>query len=177
MKHRSESGFSLIEQLVSIAIMSTALLVAFDLIDHALRVFSESAAAATNPLTIHTEELIRADLMSARVFPFDGQSSSGPLILQLWDGSQIEWKLEGESLVRTEMVEGIHKSQARPLPRQVVGWWWRVVSENLVEVKILINGTPTADGLQLQGPLEKASEVITRVVYVSPRGVRGNGSW
>ena len=177
MKVLREHGFSLVEVLVSVAIMGGALLVSFDLVEHALRVFGESTAAAGNPLTTATEVSIRRDGQAARALPAVGTTSSGVLALQLQDGRYVEWRREGDALIRSEK-KGDHATvESRPLPRRVTGWRWKVISPALLEVRIEVAESPNAAGLQQTGPPERTIHSSARVIHISPRGVRGERAW
>lgn len=173
----ADRGFSLLEILAAIAIMAGTLLVFFDLIDHSLRVFGESDAAARNELTIGAKIAIRRDVQEAAQLPVVGTVSAGVLELELQDGTRVSWRRQDGALVRLE--EGGHRApvESRPLSRSVTGWRWEVVAPTLLEVRIDLASAPPITGLRQTGLADATPVFSSLEIHVSPRGSRGEGSW
>lgn len=177
MNGRVDRGFSLLEMLAAIAMMAGTLLVSFDLIDHSLRVFAESDAAARNQVTIAAKFAIRRDVQEAERLPVVGTESAGILELELQDGTRVSWRRERGGLVRRESGGGREPMESRPFSRNVTGWHWEVVTPTLLEVRIDLASAPPITGLRQTGLADATPVLSSLVIHASPRGSRGEGSW
>lgn len=177
MKAGRERGFSLTELLASMAILGGTLLASFGLMDNALHVFGEVGASAGDPLVQVAQVALRRDVQRARLLPEVGPVSGGALRLELQDGREVEWRRQGEALVRVETGADRGVVEARVIPRRLTEWSWQPVSPDLLEVRVGVRCSPRARGLRQSTPPDLRPVFSTWVAHISPRGVPEGRAW
>jgi type II secretory pathway component PulJ len=178
MNRRHEDGYSLVELLGSIAIMSVALVAAYDVIDLALRVTSDVGSTATDPMALSAELHLRRDLQKAIALPEQGTTSRGPLVLKLGSDVEVKWNRKGNRLIRSEKTGIDDQPFTETLAlRQVVGWKWSALSPSLLEVSFDIDQSSLPAGLSVSGPPTNERMRVRKVIHVSPRCIAGVRPW
>ena len=142
---RSGRGTSLVELLVVLALLSTMVLLAAQLIVHSMQLLGATGRAVRNPLVVHVISRLRHDVQEAAALQTQPWSwTEDALVLVNHDGSLTRIGFEGGSLVR-ERIGGLDEPEyRRVILRGVTSWWWRRPAVGVVDLNItyLVNPTP-----------------------------------
>jgi prepilin-type N-terminal cleavage/methylation domain-containing protein len=177
MRPSLQRGFSLLEMLASLAIMSTALLLCLDYIDESVRVLGASDQVAKDQITLAAEMTLRRDLQSASALPVAPSPSTGALELVLADGAKVRWFRRGGTLFRFHQQAEGGRFDARPMLRNLTRWRWEIVDSSLVEIRIRRLVPEPLDALGKSGPPTRERVANDVRIVVAPRGLHGDGSW
>ena len=173
----SGRGTSLIELLVVLALLSTMILVAADLIVHSMRLLDATGRAVRNPLVVHVTSRLRHDVQEAAGVVVEAWSwSEDPMILLHHDGSQITVSLEGGNLVRSKTGGAGAPSEQRVILRGVTSWWWRSPVPGVVDINITYLVNPEPERRVSRDPgygLERRKENLRFAI----RGSGGGARW
>ena len=138
-------GTSLVELLVVLALLSTMVLVAAQLVVDSMRLLDATGRAVQNPLVVHVTSRLRNDVQEAAALQNAEWSwSEDPLILINHDGSRVTLGREGGNLVRERSGAVGAPDEQRVILRGVTGWWWRSPVAGVVDINItyLVNPEP-----------------------------------
>jgi len=131
-----EAGFTVIELVVTMLLLSIALAIAAGLLVEAVRVYSATGRELREPATELTFRMLREDIRAAAPRPVSSGGTGDPLVLVRESGAQ-SWNLEGERLERTSFDVDGNDLGARPMLDKVLFFRWRVIPRGRVEVEIV----------------------------------------
>jgi len=134
---RAELGFSLVELLVAMLLLSLLLAIAAPLLVEAGRIFASAGRALTAADDAAPLRQLRADLRGA--VPAGAWSpdwTSEPLVLRAGERT-IAWAAEASRLARAEVAEPGAEPAERVQLDGVVSFRWRVPFPGLVEVELV----------------------------------------
>lgn len=134
---RAELGFSLVELLVAMLLLSLLLAIAAPLLVESGRIFASAGRALTAVDDAAPLRQLRADLRGAvPVGAWSPDWTSEPLVLR--DGERaIAWAAEEERLSRAEVPEPGAEPAERVQLDGVVAFRWRVPLPGVVEVELV----------------------------------------
>lgn len=129
-----ESGFSLVELLVSTLVLLLVLLVTNGLLAESLRIFSNSGRELREPGTELALRLLRDDLHASRPLP---AGSGGHLGLPCHRPDRIEvWEMDENRLVRRTYDPTWNLLGTRPMLDGMIEFSWTTPGEGLVAVHL-----------------------------------------
>ena len=177
---RGIDGFNLLELVVSLAILSVALLLASHLLVESQVRMAHSARRALDPVGTLAVKQIRADVRaSAAATALDFEWSWQPLILTGHPVGTVSYLRQGSDLVRR--VPGDPDPIERIVLRGVRTWRWRLRADvplPLVEIELGYQQTARLGLLAAGGTREASTPVThTRLFAVSPRRAGGKRGW
>jgi prepilin-type N-terminal cleavage/methylation domain-containing protein len=176
----AERGFSLTELLASLALLSLALLAAWDLWDDSIRLVGTSGRALRNPSSVPATTALRHDLQAALELPAPAVDwSSTDLEVRLAGDRLVRYERRGEALYRLERgVAGTELAQRR-VSTSVAGWQWRTVAPGLVEVRLTLDLYPDPSPVSRKVAVTGHGRRVrhTDVLRVAARGSGGGSSW
>lgn len=157
---RRAQGFTLLEAVIALAVLSVGLVLAGSLLIQAYRMLAQAGVDARTPTTDLAVERLKVDLQGA-----SGASSGSPsdsdwtpdrLELVYPDGRRVRYDKRGSALLRQTLPAG---SGAWDPARQVVGdvlsWRWQRLDTRLVEVEIVYRARPvSATAMDPAGPID-----------------------
>ena len=175
-RRRPAGGFSLLELLVTFALLGTVMLLASRLLLESQARMSHSARRALEPAATLALEQIRADVRaSARVAARGYEWNWAPLVLAGHPAGTVRYEKRGSELVRS-LAAG-----ERAVLRGVNVWRWRLVRGlplPLVEIDLGTRETPRLGLLAASGTREAPLPVLRRhLISVSPRQAGGKPGW
>jgi len=164
-RERGSGGYTLLELMVTMSLVGIVLLAAGQIIAGAGRLLLDADRHVADPQLGSLSTTLRRDIhrSSAVVHPAPSWDE-GPLDLASWDGGQIRYTLQGEALVREALVSGGGPASRRVIVNGVSSWWWRMVTPQLVEVKVTVLPRPG---------LGSAAADVRRDVVLRRYSVRG----
>lgn len=156
-RHPRVDGFTVAELVVSLALTSAIVLICSLLIVEAFRLVraADHRLASTSGAEITAS--LRSDLhQAASLAGLAVGWQRGPLELVGWDGGGVRYQLDGDLLVRESWTGPGSPTVRRVLDRSVTAWWWRLVNEQTVEVRLTVGvvGSPGGGGRD-RGTLER----------------------
>jgi prepilin-type N-terminal cleavage/methylation domain-containing protein len=141
-------GYSLIELLVTLAVMSVVVLAAAQLVGESASLFHATDRAVSSPPLARVTGALRRDIQAAVGVPVPSPGwARQPLELTVWDGSRVRFTLEDRTLVRLSYDSLGRSTGRRVLASGVSSWKWRSVTPLVVEVSISIAAGRTGDSL------------------------------
>lgn len=148
MSHgRRRTGFTLLEMVVSLALVTLLLALTAGLMNQIRLVFLREQRLVHESPPQQALQLLRHDLHGAvQVDPPSDIWSSGPMALAAADGGIVIWTHGTGGLQRTLADAGGESVSRRRLPAGFSGWRWRNVSDGLVEVELTVARRPPAAG-------------------------------
>ncbi len=181
MRRRRSAGFSVLELLVSFAILAIAMTIAGRLLLESQARMAHSARQALEPVAVLALKQIRADVRAAgRVPAGDFEWNWGPLVLLGHPAGTMRYEKVGTDLVRT-VVGGTSGGGRRIVMREVSIWRWRLsrgAPLPLVEMELGHQEIPRLGLLAAAGQREAPIPVIrSHRVAVSPRQAGGRSGW
>lgn len=173
-------GFSLLEVVISVAILSIALLIASRLLLESQMRMAHSSRRALDPVGDVAVEQIRADVRAgAEVSPRDYEWTWMPLEILGHPAGTVRYEKVGSELVRR--VEGDTLEGQRTLLTGVRVWRWRLrrdIPLPLVEIELGYQETARLGPLAAGGTREASAPVTrTQLISVSPRQAGGKRGW
>ncbi|MEM7586992.1 MAG: prepilin-type N-terminal cleavage/methylation domain-containing protein [Acidobacteriota bacterium] len=178
---RGEKGFSLLEMIVSLAVLAIALSITSRLLLESQLRLAHSAERALDPESTLALKQIRADIRAASVVYGDSQWSWESLRLGGHPAGALRYERMGTDLVRRLGGSLGQPTTDRTVLRNVTVWRWRISSAaplQLVEIELGHRETPRL-GSRAAGGERVAVVPITRRhrVAASPRRAAGKNGW
>lgn len=172
---RRERGFTLLEMVISVLILSVAMMIASSLLLEARGHLHHASSQLLEPLVDSAVEQIRADLRASSSIsaPLVPGWSRDPLILLGHPAGVLIYEKRGERLYRRISTGGPARrvsSEERLVLEQVTTWRWRQRG-NAVEVDLghrRLGHLRRADGRP-----ESVQREVHRVFWTTPRGAGG----
>ncbi|NOZ93772.1 MAG: prepilin-type N-terminal cleavage/methylation domain-containing protein [Acidobacteria bacterium] len=136
MSRLRERGYSLLEVLVALALLSMLFIIAGQLLVASRRMEASAARVSAGPRLGTLGVQLRRDVESAVAVPGGGGAwSSLPLPLALKDGTTVRYDFDGRELSRSVVQPG-GLSRRRVVVRGLRSFRWRPVAGRAVEVKV-----------------------------------------
>jgi prepilin-type N-terminal cleavage/methylation domain-containing protein len=179
---RGDRGFTLVETLVSLVLLSIALAVAALLLQESARTFAEVSRdqrGAPAPLLVAR---IRADVLSSASVRMEPgpDGSLERIVLEGHPTGRVAYRRAGSDLVREVLDEsGQPRRPGAPLWRGVRGWSCRPAGPRLLRLEVRYDRPVLRPGA-LGGPRARLGEVETaaEVLYLAPRAAGlGEAGW
>lgn len=172
-----ERGTTLVELMVSLALLSVVAVVTGQLVVQATRLTDRAARAAHNPSLGLAGEWLRRDVYeAATVVGGTAGWTDAPLVAVAQHGGWTVFAMVDGELVRTDAPPGSPTPDSRVLLRGVVGWRWRVDGSTSLRVEIEVLANPGAHrdltGMGFVEP-ERRTERLTLAL----RGRPGGRAW
>jgi prepilin-type N-terminal cleavage/methylation domain-containing protein len=145
------AGFSLVEMVVTMAVLAIGLALVGRLVIEAQLGLARAQAELGNPLPRYALARLRSDLRSALGVPaiLPGWRSS-PLTLVLEGGERIAWQRSDDDLERAILDPSGEASVRHVALRDVADWRWRPTADGLVDVELVYRARDTS-GVPLVG--------------------------
>lgn len=178
----AERGFSVVELLISAALLLLAVLMATQILLESQRLFLRSQRELVAEDTDFATHRLRSDLRSADfpslpIVALDGRWMTSPLTLRRGAGS-IVWVLDGEALVRRELAADGEVSAERIMLQRLDSWRWRALSTSLIEVETGLAVRTASRGSALLLDRERGDTTLrTTTVRAYLRGLAGRQQW
>jgi prepilin-type N-terminal cleavage/methylation domain-containing protein len=135
----SDRGSSLIELMVSLALISVAVLAAASLIVQSVRVFDSLGRSMSDPEAVIARSWMRKDVHSARsIESSTGIWSDHELVLATGDGGAVIYEQDGDRLLRRVIDRNSTETEDRTLLHGLVEWRWRVAGSRVIEVELVL---------------------------------------
>jgi Tfp pilus assembly protein PilV len=177
---RRESGFSIIETMVSAALIVVVSALAMKVWDHSLRLVASSEQAMGDASLMPLVAELRKDLhAAASVESASREWTDEALILHTQEGGRVDYQLVEDQITRSQLAPDGNVVSRRRLAFDVSEWSWRTVDAEMVEltVELAVHEEPWL-AAQRQSPQERARTIHRRtVVKLALRGRDGGRSW
>ncbi len=179
----SVAGFSVLELLVSFALLLLATMIAGRLLLESQARMAHSARQALEPVAEIALEQIRADVRAAGSVPArDYQWNWRPMILLGHPVGTVRYERRGRDLVRRVIVQGDPEAGGeRTVMREVTIWRWRVRREAPLQlIEIELSHREISRFGPLTGAGQREVQIPTsrsHVIAVSPRRGGGRSGW
>ena len=170
---------TLIELMVSLALISVASLAACSLIVQSIRVFDSLGRSMSDPDAVITRSWMRKDVHSARsIEPGTGIWSDHELVLATGEGGSVIYEQNGDRLLRRVIDRNGSETEARTLLHSLVGWRWRVAGSRVIEVELVLPShlDPAIAALTTDSK-RRAEESLRRETLVLALRRGGGSSW
>lgn len=134
-----QSGVSLVEALVALALTGVLVAISLQLWAMAYRMVHASGNFSRNPSAELALTSLRRDIHASVGVSLSMLAplwSTEPLRLQTSDGGHVRWELDGDGLVRVERAKSGDTRSRQLLVRPVAGWRWRLYPGGLLELEI-----------------------------------------
>ena len=185
---RSAAGYTLVEMLVALVVLTVVLALAAGLLREAAWALAGAAREARAPLAPLAAATLRRDVRaSAGVAPHPlatpGSSLwlSDPLVLLGHPAGRVVYALEGDRLVRRVLPADGGAPRQRDLLRDVTVWGWRLPAAGLVEVRAAFDSPAAPGGLRhrrfLTGTTAGGAGDHTVWLQAAPRAAPGGTGW
>jgi hypothetical protein len=173
-RHR-DGGLTLVEVLVTIALMGTTLIAVAELFDLSFGAIASAGRGALAPSVWQPCQKLREDAQAASAFPL-AAAQRGSLRFDYGDGGAVVWRVSGGVLKRAELDASGRRAGEASLLHGVIGWRWRSVGLDLLEVRITVEHPPPATGISTR---RRQAEWVrtTEVLHIARRGRDGGRSW
>jgi prepilin-type N-terminal cleavage/methylation domain-containing protein len=184
----SAAGFTLVEMLVALVVLTVALALAAGLLREAAWSLAGAAREARAPLAPLAAATLRRDVQaSARSAPHPlavpGSTLwlSDPLVLVGHPAGSVVYAREGDRLVRRVLPPDGGEPRERDLLRDVTVWGWRLPAAGLVEVHAAFAPPAPPGGLRhrrfLTGTTAGGAGDRTVWLRAAPRAAPGGTGW
>jgi len=181
MGRRSQAGFTLLEAVVALAVVSVALYLAAGLLREAQVLSAAAGRQLTDPLAGVVAARLRADVQGAdAVAPPapGGVWTSGPLCLaERRHQGLLCWTAAGSELHRSFLGEAGGTSDATWL-RSLVAWRWRLPAAGLVDLEVAYLRSAEPWRWRMSGPPSPpAPSLATERLRLALRGGGRGSGW
>lgn len=170
---RSAAGFSLLELLVSMALVLAALALGAQLLLEAQRTFALSGRAAREPLAGYAQAQLTADARNASGV---AAGPGGELLLTGNPIGTLRWERRGDELLRTLLDPTGKVVSRRPVLRRVTGWSWAWSGDLLTATFVYRRGATLRYVVTPGLPPETVRQEAV-VLQVHPRGQTRWNRW
>jgi prepilin-type N-terminal cleavage/methylation domain-containing protein len=134
---KSQTGTTLVELLVVVALLGIMVLAGAQLITHSIGLLGATGRAVRNPVMVHVNERIRRDVQEAAgLVSVELIWSEDPLVIRTRTGSIVRYSVVDASLVREVFSPAGESVDQRVLLRGVTSWWWRSTTPSVVDINI-----------------------------------------
>lgn len=186
--YRSTAGYTLVEMLVALVVLTVGLALAAGLLREAAWTLAGAAREARAPLAPLAAATLRSDVQaSAGVAPHPlavpGSTLwlSDPLVLFGHPAGSVVYAREGDRLVRRVLPPGGGAPSERDLLRDVAVWGWRLPAAGLVEVRTAFAPPAPPGSLRhrrfLTGTTAGGAGDRTVWLQAAPRAAPGGTGW
>jgi len=135
----SDRGSTLLELMVSLALISVASLAASSLIVQSVRVFDSLGRSMSDPEAVIARSWMRKDVHSARsIEGATGIWSDLELVLATGEGGAVIYAQDGGRLLRRVIDRNGAETEDRTLLHGLVEWRWRVAGSRVIEVELVL---------------------------------------
>ncbi len=173
---RRQSGATLVELLVALALLSSIAVLSAQLVIQSTKLMATAARASRNPDLVIATEWIRRDLYEARsVIGDDLGWSDGPLVATKQNGGWLAIAPFEGKLIRTNAPPGAPPDN-RVILRGVKGWRWRVDDAASVQIEFQAFANPAAHQ-NLTGAASYRIDRRTERLTFALRGKPGGAAW
>jgi len=132
-----ESGATIVELLVSLALISIVFLAAGPLIVQSVQLFSSTGRALTDTSATMSGSWLRRDVHSAAsIDAWSPQWTDDPIMLHSQNGEIITYEVDGSGLVRCRFEPTGEQIDRRVMLRRVERVRWRAL-QGLIEIEVL----------------------------------------
>jgi general secretion pathway protein J len=173
-----QGGFSLVELLVSMALMALAGVAGWTLWDDAVHLMAAAGRAQRNPSFAPLSCQLRHDVHAATGLGEGGAAwTPGPLTLLRADGGAVLFELDGDRLWRVVEDSRGRRHDRRRLTDGVVDWRWRETRRGLIDVRVglsLVPGPERVLGRRTSTPAPPP-ETVHRTLRLALRNPTGGG--
>lgn len=133
----SHRGYSVVELLVTLGLMSVVVLAAAQMIAASTRVYHAASVGTSTPGVVPLTASLRRDVQGASGVVLQLPTwDQRPLELQGWDGARTRYSHDGEALVRETLDAAGAVTGRRVIANGVASWWWRLATPQTVEVRV-----------------------------------------
>jgi hypothetical protein len=176
-RRRAEEGTSLVELLVVLALLTSMVLVASELVAQSMRLLGTVGRSVRNPLVVHVTGRLRNDVQAAfAVVEPDEPWSDSPLVLRTRDNRLLEFDVVDRILVRRTTTLDELLIEERALLRGVTSWWWRSPHPGVVDLRFAYLVNPGSE--HAFNPASRyAGERRTETLRFAIRGAGGGARW
>lgn len=148
----SRRGFTVLEMVVSLLVVTLILVLTAGLMNHVRLVFLQEQRRVHEAVPQHALQLLRNDLHGASMVAAPSDVwTSGPLLLGTPDGGAVLWEHGTGGLERTRSDPAGETVSNRRLPAGFSGWRWRRVSPGLVDLELRLARRPVTGGARYTG--------------------------
>ncbi len=150
---RNQTGTSLIEVLVTMALVSIAVMAAGSLIVHSTQLQKSVILALGDPVAEQVVAWLRRDVhMAAGLQHASFSWTDHELALKNQDGTSVFYSIDGDTLIRADVDSKGAVTARRTLLRPIAEWRWRSPTANLVEIEVTLpfHGNPLVDTVETQ---------------------------
>jgi prepilin-type N-terminal cleavage/methylation domain-containing protein len=133
------SGFTLIEVLISLVLITLALTLAAQLLVESRLLLEDSNRRARDPVLTLAVSQLRNDLQGSASAVGGGAWSSGPLVLTGLEVGTVTYAVSGDALERRVVNSLGVESSRREVLKPLKAWRWRAVNARLVDVELVVD--------------------------------------
>jgi hypothetical protein len=172
---RVERGTSLVELLVVLALLSTMVLVAGELIVRSMQLLDAVGRSAHNPIVVHVIGRLRNDVQGALAVPDREKTwTDAPLVLRTGDGRLLQFADVDGLFVRRIATGDGSLIVERVLLRGVTAWSWRSPAGGVVDLRISYRVNPESEQVAVGG-----AAIVERTLSMrfAIRGAGGGARW
>ena len=172
-----QRGVTLVELMVSLALLGTIAVLTAQLVIQSTRLMHTTAEATRNPDLVLAGEWLRRDLYEATAVVGGALGwTDDPLVLIGQNGGWVAFAAVDGTLVRTGAPPGAVPTDGRTVLRGVEGWRWRVDSGGLVRIEIAADLNPEAHSDPTGSGTVQPERRVNRLGFAL-RGASGGRSW
>jgi prepilin-type N-terminal cleavage/methylation domain-containing protein len=167
-------GYSVIELLIALALVTIIILGASQLVAESVVLFSRAGRSVRSPTLTLTMATLRRDVQDSAGLAVAVPLSwtQNPLELMTWDGRRIRINHDGDALVRETYDLLGQPAGRRVLTRGITAWWWRASNPWTFDLRV----TATAVTDPVSGGRSSAVHRTETRRFVL-RGAPGGRSW
>jgi prepilin-type N-terminal cleavage/methylation domain-containing protein len=180
VRRDAASGFTLLEVMVALAVLSIGLALASRLVIESQLGLVRASAELGNGMPHYAIERLRSDLQQADVVPaLMPVWRSSPLVIAFAAGSEptrIRWeRSETGDLERVILDNAGHPAVRHVALRDVSAWRWRPITPRLVDVEVIYRARDTSEVPLVDVARTWSPPIIDRVVWLRV-GLRAEAS-